>query len=129
MTDTRTEARKRVRRGQGLVEFALILPILLLVLIGMLEFGRILFIYVNVSNAAREGVRYGVVHPSDQQGIRNQVWEYQALIPAVNAIVSYDHGPDTATFTTVGDCATLAGAVHTTCWVVAEVGVPALNVH
>lgn len=99
MTDTRTEARRRVRRGQGLVEFALILPILLLVLIGMLEFGRILFIYVNVSNAAREGVRYGVVHPSDQQGIRNQVWEYQALIPAVNAIVSYDHGPDTATFT------------------------------
>jgi len=98
MTDTGTEARER--RGQGLVEFALILPILLLVLIGILEFARILFIYVNVSNAAREGARYGVVHPTDLGGIRNQVTERLALVgDDVLPVVSYDHGPGTTGFT------------------------------
>ena len=108
MTYTGTENRLRVRKGQGLVEFALILPILLLVLVGMLEFGRILFIYVNVSNAAREGARYGIVHPNDLGGIQNHVTEYLTLVPAVAPDVSYDHGPGTSSFTdgsgvTVGD--------------------------
>jgi Flp pilus assembly protein TadG len=98
-TGTETEAPERVRKGQGLVEFALILPILLLVLVGMLEFGRILFIYVNVSNAAREGARYGVVHPTDLGGIQNHVTEYLTLVPAVSPDVSYDHGPGTTAFT------------------------------
>ncbi|MER3399978.1 MAG: hypothetical protein C4313_02410 [Thermoflexus sp.] len=44
-------------RGQGLVEFALILPVLLLFMLGIMEFGRLLFIYTEVSNAAREGLR------------------------------------------------------------------------
>jgi len=100
MTDRRRVARERVRRGQGLVEFALILPILLLVLVGIFEFARILFIYVNVSNAAREGARYGVVHPGDLGGIENHVTEYLTLVPAgVLPAVSYDHGPGTGGFT------------------------------
>ena len=108
MTDTRTEARERVRRGQGLVEFALILPILLLVLIGILEFARILFIYVNVSNAAREGARYGVVHPMDLGGIENHVTPYLALVgDDVVPAVSYDAGPGTARF--ADGCAVATG--------------------
>jgi len=47
--------------GQGFVEFALILPVLLLLMWGVIEFGRLLFIYTEVSNAAREAVRFGVV--------------------------------------------------------------------
>ncbi|HUM37637.1 MAG TPA: TadE/TadG family type IV pilus assembly protein, partial [Anaerolineae bacterium] len=35
-------------KGQGLVEFALILPLLLLILLGIFEFGRVLFIYSNL---------------------------------------------------------------------------------
>jgi hypothetical protein len=44
--------------GQGLLEFALVLPILLLVLVGLAEFARIFAIYTNLFNAAREGTRY-----------------------------------------------------------------------
>jgi hypothetical protein len=53
----KTKARER---GQGLVEFALILPLFLLLVWGIIEFGRLLVMYTEVSNAAREAVRYGV---------------------------------------------------------------------
>lgn len=58
MTERRMHASSRDRRrGQGLVELALILPVLLLFMLGLMEFGRILFIYTEVSNAAREALR------------------------------------------------------------------------
>lgn len=47
--------------GQGLVEFALILPLLLLMMFGIIEFGRMLVIYDGVSNASREAARWGSV--------------------------------------------------------------------
>lgn len=46
-------------RGQALVEFALVLPILLLLAIGIIDFGRALFVLSEVSNATREAARYG----------------------------------------------------------------------
>ncbi len=48
-------------RGQSLVEFALILPILLIVLLGILDFGRAVAAYNSVANAARTAVRVGIV--------------------------------------------------------------------
>jgi hypothetical protein len=42
-------------RGQGVVEFALLVPILLLVVFGALDFGRAFYGYTVVVNAAREG--------------------------------------------------------------------------
>jgi len=52
---------KRQRRpGQGLLEFALILPVLLFVLFGIIEFARILQAWLSVENGARFGVRYAV---------------------------------------------------------------------
>ncbi|MEW6173491.1 MAG: TadE family protein [Bacillota bacterium] len=44
-------------RGQATVELALILPILLLILFGIMEFGRIFSAYLIITNAAREGAR------------------------------------------------------------------------
>lgn len=48
-------------RGQGLVEFALILPVLLLVLMGLFDFGRAIFAFNAISNAAREGARVAII--------------------------------------------------------------------
>ena len=45
--------------AQAMVEFALVLPILLLVIYGLLEVGRLLFIYSSAVSAARQAVRYG----------------------------------------------------------------------
>lgn len=48
-------------RGQGLLEFALILPLLLLFILGIIEVGRMLAIYSSLSSAARQAARYGSV--------------------------------------------------------------------
>lgn len=50
---------RRKERGQSMTEFALVLPILLLLIFGVIDFGRLLFLYVQVSNGAREAARYG----------------------------------------------------------------------
>ena len=46
-------------RAQAMVEFAIALPILLMLLYGILEAGRLLFLYSTVVTASRQAVRYG----------------------------------------------------------------------
>ncbi len=55
------KARARARRGQALVEFALVLPILVLLLLGIFEFGRAYNAYEVITDAAREATRRAVV--------------------------------------------------------------------
>ena len=43
--------------GQSLLEFALILPLMVLFVVGIFELGRAFFAYIAITNAAREGVR------------------------------------------------------------------------
>ncbi len=50
-------------RGQSLTEFALMAPLLVLVLLGAIDLGRAYFAYVSITNAAREGARYGMDNP------------------------------------------------------------------
>jgi hypothetical protein len=52
----------RRRRGQALVEFALVAPIFCLILFSIIEAGRFIFFYEVLNNAAREGARYAIVH-------------------------------------------------------------------
>lgn len=52
-------------RGAVAIEMAFILPLLLLILIGTIEFGRVLNIQVSMSQAAREGARYAAIHYKD----------------------------------------------------------------
>ena len=46
-------------KAQAMVEFALVLPLLLMLLYGILEAGRLLFIYSTIVTASRQAVRYG----------------------------------------------------------------------
>ena len=46
-------------RGQGMVEFAIVFPLLLLLLFGIFEFGRIMFVYSAAVSASRDAARYG----------------------------------------------------------------------
>ena len=90
--------------GQGLVEFALILPVLLLLILGIVEFGYAFTVYTGMFNAAREGARYGVVNPSDVPGITSRVTSKISIgdASAVDIRVSYDGGPGTTVFTDTG---------------------------
>ena len=52
-------------KGQSLIEFAILLPLLLLLLMGILEFGLMLNAYLSINNSAREGARLGIVDGSN----------------------------------------------------------------
>ncbi len=60
----------RPRRGQSVVEFALVLPIFLVLLLMAVDFGRLFFTYIQVSNAAREAAAYGATQPTDSVGMQ-----------------------------------------------------------
>ncbi len=57
--------RRHRSRGQGLVEFALVFPILIVVLLAIFDLGRLVFAYNDITNAARQGARTAIV---DQGG-------------------------------------------------------------
>lgn len=52
----------RERRGQSMVEFALVFPIAMLLLLAVFDVGRAVFMYNGLTNAAREGARLAVVN-------------------------------------------------------------------
>ena len=54
---------RRVREaGQSLVEFALVVPIFLILVFGVVDGVRAVFAYNTIANASREGARYAMVH-------------------------------------------------------------------
>ena len=61
---TRVVGTGRRERGQSLVEFALVLPVLLLFIFGIVDAGRLIYTYNTVSNAARDGARVAIVNQS-----------------------------------------------------------------
>jgi len=78
------------KKAQSAVEFALVLPLLLLIMLGLIETGRLIFHYSAVTNAAREAMRYGsasgfAVHTVDGSTLSLSRFEHCAGI--VNAAV------------------------------------------
>jgi len=93
---------KKKEAAQGMVEFALILPILLLLVLGIIEFGRLLFFYSSIASASREGARYGsavgnvngVPRYSDCDGIRDAALKAGAFanMEGDDINIQYDDG-------------------------------------
>ncbi len=86
-------------RGQALVEFALTVPILLMLVFGIIDLARLIFAYTQVIDAARNGVRYGIVEGLDAgnvqyldcYGIEAAAQNTVGLVPgdAMDVTVSY----------------------------------------
>ncbi len=103
-----THNRKKTgSRAQAMVEFAIVAPILFLMLIGIIEVGRMIAIYAAVTNASREAVRFGSAVGLDDDGelkykhcskIREVArrTSFFASIPDLAIEINYDHGPGTA---------------------------------
>lgn len=99
-------------KAQSMVEFALVLPILLMIVYGLLEVGRLIFIYSTVVSASREAARYGsatglnvaggVAHYRDCAGIRAaaQNVDFLGVISDANISITYDTGPGTSNYVT-----------------------------
>jgi hypothetical protein len=92
------QLRHRRTKGQGLVEFGLILPALLLILVGIAEAGRLMITYNSVASASRDAARYGasvgknpmgIAHYEDCDGIRETI-ERISLFLEPNINIEYD---------------------------------------
>jgi Flp pilus assembly protein TadG len=62
-----TRLRKN-EQGGSLVEFSLCVFLLVMVLLGVVEMGRMILVYTTIANAARAGARYAIVHGGDRTG-------------------------------------------------------------
>ena len=104
-----TTEKKKKEFAQGFVEFALAVPVLLTVVFGLLEVGRLLFIYSSTVTAARQAVRYGSVTGINDDGILRyqDCAGIRAAARSVGFItefqdsdinITYDTGPGTTAF-------------------------------
>jgi Flp pilus assembly protein TadG len=99
-------------RGTALVEFALVAPLLFLLLFGMLDFGKA-FNYWNDSNhLAAEGARWAVVNSNPGSGSLQQYIQQQADSSELRGLavvcVAFPTNPDTGTAGQVGDPVTVS---------------------
>ncbi len=60
------------RRGQSLVEFALVVPMLLVMLVGIIEFGRAWNMSQVVTDSARQGARAGAIYGHEDSADRGR---------------------------------------------------------
>lgn len=88
-------------RGQAAVEFALALPIALLLLFGTLDFARAVWQTDQLAYAAREGARYAIVHgassldpsgPGNDAAVRDAVLRQASVVGNAVATVTYAPG-------------------------------------
>lgn len=84
-------ANRQRSRAQGLVEFALILPVLLLILLVAIDFGRALYGWTVIQNSARVAANFAGIHPSAwRDGIMTTQQEYEQTILADFASANCD---------------------------------------
>jgi len=83
-------------RGNSVVEFALVLPILLLVLFGITEFGRMILTTNILNTASREGARLAAVSPAGETAaIEARVNEVLAAAKVNPKAVTVEYSPST----------------------------------
>jgi hypothetical protein len=98
---------KPSRRGQGMVEFALVLPLLVLVLLLAIDLGRVFFGWVSITNASRVGANYAAIYPDSWEGTGNAARQATYLTLVTDSITGctphpipdpvFTDGPDTLT--------------------------------
>ena len=96
---SRARTTRRSERGQSLVEFALVLPVFIVLVMGIVDFGMALRSYVTVTNAAREGARVGIVCDSGtaesttDDAVKQRVHDYSGdLIDTSDVTVTWPSG-------------------------------------
>src|SRR5947209_18265060 len=92
MIRAREVPRRGSRRGAALVEFAIVVPLLLLLVMGIMEFGMIMHDYIMLAQGAREGARTAALGQPVNK-IKSRAMEAAALRdlqPAMVQVTSLD---------------------------------------
>jgi len=78
---------RKNEKGQGLVSFALVLPILAMLIFGIIQFGFIFYSQITITSAAREGARMASVGKQDQE-IINKINSITSSIPLLTVYMN-----------------------------------------
>ena len=90
---------RKSQRAQGMVEFTLAIPVFLIILLGVFEFGRLFLTFTSVYAAAREGARFGAAAENlCVGGIESQSERAGGVAGDLNVTINYDSGVGTAVF-------------------------------
>jgi Flp pilus assembly protein TadG len=104
---------KKSEKGAAAVEFALVLPLLLVLVFGIIEFGFLIYNKAMITNASREGARFGIVFRPDKTGlntiIENTVSAYLEDNSNNSFLVSFGTATPTTTTTPVDASTTVTG--------------------
>jgi Flp pilus assembly protein TadG len=93
------ERRRREDRGAAAVEFALLLPLLLLLIFGIIDFGRMLNAEITINEAAREGARAAALAGAGEAG--NRIAIVTQGMPVSVSISGCPNSPDPSANATV----------------------------
>jgi Flp pilus assembly protein TadG len=93
---------RKERRGAAIVEFAVVAPVLFLLIFGMIEYGRMVMVQQVLTNASREAARQAVLDGATYSAVNSFVSSYltSAAIPAaaVQPITMSPSDPSTAAY-------------------------------
>jgi hypothetical protein len=89
--------------AQALLEFALVIPLILFLLMLFFDIGRAVYYNVTLSNAVREGARYASVNPYPETDIIDRVSNYSIAVQGVTVTVNYSdiHEPPELSYISV----------------------------
>jgi len=115
MEKIKVDMKTKQEKAQGLLEFALVTPLLLMLIFGIIEFARLFATYVSVYSASREAARYGaaignsesgVPYYRDCQGIKDAAKRVGVIAVDDNSAfdIRYDQGPNTGVWDTLSQC-------------------------
>jgi Flp pilus assembly protein TadG len=84
----------RRQRGAAAVEFAVVAPVFVLLIFGMIEYGRMVMVQQMLTNASREGARRAVLEGASETDVRTVVVNYlsPASIPVTNSDITIQIG-------------------------------------
>ena len=98
-----TEMRISGQKGASAVEFALVLPLLLVLAFGIIEFSILLYDKAMITNASREGAREGIVYRYDPDGGLNHPDDAEIAATVAQYVQNYliSFGPSSVVTTTI----------------------------
>jgi Flp pilus assembly protein TadG len=107
MACPRDATRSARRRGAVAAELALILPLLVLLVLGTVDFGRFAYTYIAVTNAARAGAGYAIMNPYNiNNAAATSAWQ-SAVLQAARDELSNQVGSGNATNLTISPVPTV----------------------
>ncbi len=81
-----------------MIEFVLVLPVLMLIMVGILEFSLLFYDKAVITNASREGARYGIMLKTPSYATSTEIINYTKTY-CTNRLVSFSASPASVTVT------------------------------